>query len=105
MAQTESTTRLLDRARGGAAAALDALFAPDVGPLERWARGRLSDWARSLADTQDLVQDARAACLRQALLNRLREEIRRPERRPRQTLLEGQPGCVPWLQDAADCVS
>ena len=104
MAPTESTTRLLERARGGVPAALDALFARCVGPLERWARGRLPDWARSLADTQDLVQDALAACLRQALLNRLREEIRRAKRRPPQTLLEGQPGCVPWVQDAAGCM-
>src|SRR5215510_8493541 len=27
-------------------------------PLKRWARGRLPQWARSLAETQDLVQNA-----------------------------------------------
>jgi DNA-directed RNA polymerase specialized sigma24 family protein len=42
-------------------------------------------------------EGALAAYLRQALLNRLREEIRRAKRRPPQTLIEGQPGCVPWL--------
>jgi RNA polymerase sigma-70 factor (ECF subfamily) len=108
MAQTESTAWLLERARGGDQAALDALFARYLGPLDRWARGRLPDWARSLADTQDLVQDvllqtfkklktfesrgegALAAYLRQALLNRLREEIRRVKRRPPQTTLDSR---------------
>jgi len=69
-------------------------------PLKRWARGRLPDWARSLAETQDLVQDAviRAiphlkhfearhpgalqAYLRQAIANHIRDEIRKVNSRP-----------------------
>ena len=99
MNQAESTAQLLERARAGDQAALDTLFARYVGPLSRWARGRLPGWARSLADTQDLVQDvllqtfkhlrtfesrgegALAAYLRQALMNRLRDEMRRVKRR------------------------
>lgn len=68
--------------------------------LRQWARGRLPVWARSVAETQDLVQDtlvrtfhhmasfeptgegALAAYMRRALLNRIREEIRRTRRRP-----------------------
>lgn len=106
MTPPESTAQLLERARAGDQAALDILFARYVGPLNRWARGRLPGWARSLADTQDLVQDvllqtfkhlktfeshgegALAAYLRQALLNRLRDEIRRVKRRPPQTTLD-----------------
>jgi RNA polymerase sigma factor (sigma-70 family) len=106
MTQPESTAQLLERAREGDQAALDALFSRYVGPLNRWARGRLPGWARSLSDTQDLVQDvllqtfkkletfeprgegALAAYLRQALLNRLRDEMRRVKRRPPQTTLD-----------------
>jgi len=68
--------------------------------LKRWAAGRLPIWARDLADTQDLVQEtvvrafrkidgfeprgegALQAYLRQVLVNRIREELRRVGRRP-----------------------
>src|ERR671913_438680 len=71
-----------------------------VGPLRRWISGRLPRWARDLADTDDLVQDtllrtfrkmqdfepqsvgALQAYLRQAVLNRLRDELRRKARAP-----------------------
>ena len=64
------------------------------------ATGRLPRWARDLSDTQDLVQDttlrvlgrlrdfrpqhegALRAYLRQAILNEIRDQIRRAERRP-----------------------
>jgi RNA polymerase sigma-70 factor (ECF subfamily) len=106
MTQPESTAQLLERAREGDQIALDVLFSRYVGPLNRWARGRLPGWARSLSDTQDLVQDvllqtfkkldtfesrgegALAAYLRQALINRLRDEMRRVKRCPPQTALD-----------------
>jgi RNA polymerase sigma-70 factor (ECF subfamily) len=108
MTQAESTALLLERARSGDPTALDALFARYIGPLTRWAGGRLPGWARSAADTQDLVQDvllqtfkklaafeargegALAAYLRQALMNRLRDEVRRVKRKPIVGLLDSQ---------------
>lgn len=95
----EATVILLERARAGDQAALEALFARYLQPLRRWARGRLPRWARDMSDTQDLVQetllqtfkridafDARGpgalqAYLRQALMNRVRDELRRFDRR------------------------
>jgi RNA polymerase sigma-70 factor (ECF subfamily) len=95
-----STFRLLARVRDGDAAALDALFSRYVVPLRRWASGRLPRYARDAADTQDLVQEtllqtfkkierfepqregALQAYLRQALMNRIRDELRRHRRRP-----------------------
>jgi RNA polymerase sigma-70 factor (ECF subfamily) len=71
-----------------------------VGPLRRWVSGRLPRWARDLADTDDLVQDtllrtfqkigdievrgvgALQAYLRQAVLNRVRDELRHKGRSP-----------------------
>lgn len=106
-ADPESTFILIDRARSGDREALDRLFSRHLLPLQRWARGRLPKWARSLADTDDLVQDtlfqtfkrieafeprrvgALQAYLRQAVLNRLRDELRRKARTPDVTDLEG----------------
>jgi RNA polymerase sigma-70 factor (ECF subfamily) len=100
MDPTESTVILLDKARAGDKHALDSLFARCLRPLQRWAAGRLPAGARDLADTHDLVQDvllqtvknlgtfqarsdgALQAYLRQALLNRVRDEIRNAARRP-----------------------
>jgi RNA polymerase sigma-70 factor (ECF subfamily) len=99
-ARLESTVELIERVRGGDREALDRLVARHVGPLRRWVSGRLPPWARDLADTDDLVQDtlirtfrrietfeprgvgALHAYLRQAVLNRLREELRRRGRIP-----------------------
>ena len=104
----DSTTTLLERARAGDRAAADALFARCWPPLLRWARRRLPQWARDLADTQDVVQeavvqtfkhldtiDARGegalqAYLRQAVMNRIRDHIRRVGRRPAATALDSQ---------------
>jgi RNA polymerase sigma-70 factor (ECF subfamily) len=103
----ESTFRLLDRARAGDQEALERLFERHVKPLQRWARGRLPRWARDLADTDDVVQDtlvqtfkriegfeprsvgALQAYLRQAVLNRIRDELRRKRRQPDVTELDG----------------
>jgi RNA polymerase sigma-70 factor (ECF subfamily) len=102
----ESTFRLLERVRSGDQAALEALFARYLVPLRRWATGRLPSHARSSSDTQDLVQDtllqtfkkieafeprgegALQAYLRQALMNRIRDEVRRARRRPEPAELE-----------------
>src|SRR5262245_51348216 len=56
-ANLESTYQLLERAQSGDSGALDRLMARHVTPLRRWATGRLPQWARDLADTDDLVQD------------------------------------------------
>jgi RNA polymerase sigma-70 factor (ECF subfamily) len=106
-ADTESTFQLLDRARSGDEDAINTLFARHVDPLRRWASGRLPRWARDVADTDDLVQEtllqtfkrigqfeprgigALHAYLRQAVLNRIREELRRKSRRPDGTGLSG----------------
>ena len=103
----DSTFALLERARSGDADALDRLFARHVRPLQRWVSGRLPRWARDMADTDDLVQDtllqtfkriesfeprrvgALQAYLRQAVLNRVRDELRRKGRRPDSTDLDG----------------
>jgi RNA polymerase sigma-70 factor (ECF subfamily) len=99
--ESSSSVRLLLRARAGDREALDRLFERLIGPLRRWARGRLPRWARDGADTADLVQDvlmhtlgrlndfqprrkkALQAYLRQAVRNRIRDEMRRIGHRPR----------------------
>jgi RNA polymerase sigma factor (sigma-70 family) len=95
-----STSDLLARARAGDADALNQLFARYLPPLKRWARGRLPSWTRDLRDTDDIVQEtlvqtlrriedfnprhegALQAYLRQAVVNRVRDEVRRVGRRP-----------------------
>jgi RNA polymerase sigma factor (sigma-70 family) len=107
------TTELLRRARDGDRGALDALFARYRPRLQRWATGRLPLHARSLMDTSDLVQEtfvrvfeglARVevrgpggfqAYVRQAVLNRIRDEVRWAARRP------GPPGVPETLPDLA----
>ena len=79
---------------------MDDLFARYLPLLRRWAAGRLPRWARDLADTPDLVQEtliqvfkkvegfehrgegAFQAYLRQAVMNRIRNEIRNAGHRP-----------------------
>ncbi|MGH9254575.1 MAG: RNA polymerase sigma factor [Vicinamibacterales bacterium] len=96
----DETVRLLERARAGDAAALEDLFARHIPLLRRWASGRLPRWARDIVDTSDLVQEtvldtfkhldgfeprgegALRAYLRQAFINRLRNQLRRAIRRP-----------------------
>jgi RNA polymerase sigma factor (sigma-70 family) len=96
----ETSAVLLERVRLGDKDALDILLRRHVPALRRWARGRLPRWARDVADTEDLVQDtvlrglrnlptfdyrhdgALHAYLRQAVLNRIRDECRRVSKRP-----------------------
>ena len=115
-AETESTFRLLERFRGGDREALERLYGRYLPRLRRWASGRLPQWARDLADTQDLVQEAMLqtftkvgnfepqhegafqAYLRQAVMNRIRDEIRRVGRRPGKADLKDEhldPGSSP----------
>src|SRR5262249_50256043 len=96
---------LLERAKGGDDEAVNQLLTRYVGPLCRWASGRLPRWARDMSDTQDLVQEtvirtlkhlsdfqpsrdgALHAYLRKALMNRIRDEFRRAHRHPTRTEL------------------
>jgi RNA polymerase sigma factor (sigma-70 family) len=93
-----TTADLLQRGRLGDADALNELFARYLPSLRRWARGRLPRWTRDLRDTDDVVQEtlvqtlkniesfqprhegALQAYLRQALVNRVRDEVRRVSR-------------------------
>lgn len=96
----ESSFALVQRAHNGDLDAQNELCARYLPRLQRWAHGRLPAWARGGAlDTHDLVQDtfiqvlrrigefeprhegAFHGYLRQALLNRVRDEIRRAHRR------------------------
>lgn len=91
----DSTSDLLDRARAGDEEALNQIFERHLPTLRRWAHGRLPRWARDIADTTDLVQEtiletlkrldrfeyrgdgALQAYLRQAVMNRIRNELRK----------------------------
>lgn len=117
----ESTTlHLLGRVKQGDEHALDDLLARFLPRMRRWAAGRLPGPMRELADTSDLVQDVllrsfqkigrldveRAgglqAYLRQAILNRIRDEFRKAKRRPEAVELESaQPADGPSPLEAA----
>jgi len=94
------TLSLINRAQTGDDAALEALCARFHPRLYRWATGRLPRNARGLLDTADIVQEtlvkairriedisvrspgAFPAYLRAAILNRIRDELRRAAVRP-----------------------
>jgi RNA polymerase sigma factor (sigma-70 family) len=102
----DSTCALVERAKTGDREALDDLFARYLPSLRRWASGRLPQWTRGLMDTDDLVQEtviravqridhfesrhegALQAYLRQAVVNRIRDEVRRTMRSPVETALD-----------------
>ena len=99
-ASLDSTSELIQRVRDGDKNSLDRLIRKHSAPLRRFVSGRLPRWARDLSDTDDLVQDtllrtftkmdtfdvrgagAFQAYLRQAVMNRLRDELRRKGRVP-----------------------
>lgn len=101
-----STFELVHLANGGNAEAVEVLFSRYLGPLQRWASGRLPRWARSTSDTNDIVQEtlinairklgtfeprregALLAYLRQAVMNRVRDELRRASVRPARVELD-----------------
>ena len=96
----EPTMELIVRAQGGDRAATEALLERCLPPLRRWAHGQLPAAARGSLDTTDLVQDAALnmlkrldlfeprhvgamqAYLRQSVINRIRDEVRRIGRHP-----------------------
>jgi RNA polymerase sigma factor (sigma-70 family) len=102
----DSTFHLLELAKAGDPDALNRLLARYLPTLRRWASGRLPRWARDLMDTDDLVQEtmiravnrlgafeprhegALHAYLRQAIINRIRDEVRRSARLPATDVLE-----------------
>jgi len=97
---TRSSRELIALARAGDSHALSALFTRQKASLKTWARGRLPQWARRALDTNDLIQEALLqtlrhihsfddrgrgalqAYLREAVRNRIRDELRRVSRRP-----------------------
>jgi RNA polymerase sigma factor (sigma-70 family) len=96
----EPTVELIFKARTGDRAACEALLQRCLPSLKRWAHGRLPAAARGLLDTGDLVQEAAfsairrldtfeprhvgamQAYLRQSVINRIRDEIRKLGTRP-----------------------
>jgi RNA polymerase sigma-70 factor (ECF subfamily) len=102
----DSTFDLVQRIKAGDDEALNRLFARFLPSLRRWSSGRLPRWSRDLMDTDDLVQEtviralnrldrfesrhegALQAYLRQAIVNRIRDEIRRSSRTPPVTGLD-----------------
>jgi RNA polymerase sigma factor (sigma-70 family) len=96
----EPTIELVLRARAGDRLAVEALLQRCLPSLTRWAHGRLPIAARGAIDTGDLVQEAvlhtlqrldtfeprhvgaMQAYLRQSVINRIRDEVRRVTRRP-----------------------
>ena len=96
----EPTIELVVKARGGDREAVEALLQRCLPQLRRWAHGRIPPAARGSLDTGDLVQEtvlhvlrrldafeprhvgAMQAYLRQSVINRIRDEVRRIGRRP-----------------------
>jgi RNA polymerase sigma-70 factor (ECF subfamily) len=96
----EPTIELVVRAREGDRMAVEALLQRSIPGLKRWAHGRLPAAARGALDTGDLVQEtvlhvlrrldtfeprhvgAMQAYLRQSVINRIRDEVRRIGRHP-----------------------
>ena len=96
----EPSLELVRRAQRGDSAALELLLARSLPRMRRWAQGRLPPWARMNVDTDDMVQDALIrtferigefeprgdgalqAYLRQALRNRITDEVRKSHHRP-----------------------
>jgi len=95
-----STMDLCARANDGCPESLNLLIRRQLAPLANWARGRLPLRSRGLMDTEDIVQEVlistvkqlpnieqrgpgtMRAYLRQAVLNRIRSELRRTANRP-----------------------
>src|SRR5687768_6783949 len=96
----EPTIELVIRARAGDRLAVEALLQRCLPGLKRWAHGKLPAAARGSLDTGDLVQEAALhalrrldvfeprhvgamqAYLRQSVINRIRDEVRRVTRHP-----------------------
>ena len=101
----EPTIELVIKARDGDRQAVEALLQRCLPDLRRWAHGRLPPAARGSLDTGDLVQEtvlhvlrrldsfqprhvgAMQAYLRQSVINRIRDEVRKIGRQPAPTEL------------------
>jgi RNA polymerase sigma-70 factor (ECF subfamily) len=110
----EPTVELVLKARDGNRLAVEALLERCLPRLKRWAHGRLPSVARGSLETGDIVQEtamhvlrnlehfeprhvgAMQAYLRQAVINRIRDEMRRVGR-------QGAPQELPdqWPSDDA----
>jgi RNA polymerase sigma factor (sigma-70 family) len=122
---TNASTRLLLRARDGDRSAIELLFARYFPRIRRWAHGRLPRWARRVTDTGDIVQDAflrtfrridrfeprgglaLQGYLRQAVLNRIRDELRTVQAHPNPEPIDSQhrtqgPSVIEDLIEAED---
>jgi RNA polymerase sigma-70 factor (ECF subfamily) len=114
------TLELIHRVKAGDHEAMAELLERFRPRLQRWASGRLPGPIRDLAETSDLVQDvllqsfqkirgldleragALQAYLRQAVLNRIRDEFRKKKRRPEAVELESaRPGNGPSPLESA----
>ena len=109
----EDSAELLKRARSGDTVAANLLLSRYAPRLRRWAHGRLPAAARALLDTDDLVQEtllrtlshiarfenrgeaALFAYMRQALQNRIVDEMRKVVRRPASEPLGDWPTSAP----------
>jgi RNA polymerase sigma factor (sigma-70 family) len=98
---SDSTVILLRRAKGGDDGARNQLFDRLRPMVRRWATGRLPVWARFRSDSDDLVQEALMATVRnlpkidatdsvafyaylhRALQNKILDEVSRAKLRPR----------------------
>src|SRR4029079_7434120 len=94
----ETTSELLQLAKAADGEALERLLERCLPPLQRWAHGRLPPHARGMLETVDIVQDAvmgamrhigtfeprhqgaLQAYLRRAVMNRIRDVIRKTKR-------------------------
>jgi RNA polymerase sigma-70 factor (ECF subfamily) len=115
--ELETTAYLLGRSRDGDTNARDRLIGRYLPILQRWAHGRLPNHARSLAETDDLVQvtllraiehmgsfeprheGAFLAYLRRILLNSLRDHIRRANVRGAEPYEDSVPDATPSMLD------
>ena len=95
----DSTIHILERARAGDYSAGRMLLERALPHLRRWTHGRIPSYGRGPADTEDVVQDAvlqalkhidvfehrsvgaLQAYLRQAVVNGIRDVVRRVKRR------------------------
>jgi RNA polymerase sigma factor (sigma-70 family) len=102
----DSTIELVLKAQGGNRFALEALLQRCLPSLRRWAHGKLPPAARDAMNTDDLLQEvalkvlvrldkfelrhvgSMQAFLRKAVLNKVRDEVRRVSRRPVPTDLQ-----------------
>jgi RNA polymerase sigma-70 factor (ECF subfamily) len=105
----DSTASLVCRAQEGDVEAQERLFSRCLPALRRWARGRLPAHARDLVDTYDIVQEAALSTvrnlkhftpehpgafmgyLREAVHSKIKDQLRRVQRRPVAVSLDDQP--------------